>query len=251
MNKTAIILAGGKGSRMGSLTKSKPKCLLKIGGFSILSHLYTQLRIAKINKVIVCTGYLNKKINSFCKNRIYKESNQILKKLKKKKFLVNPIVILSKHNINASTSQRLIKAREYLGSENKFLLLYGDTLIKPNLTRLNKNFKSNKFGTILTLSNPPSAFGVVKTKQNKVISFEEKRILRQVWVNSGWTMLKSEFINKLKNNNLNYENYMFSKSKVKKSIGFIKNSGFYLPVDRAEDLKKASNIFKKNINAWF
>ena len=69
-------------------------------------------------------------------------------------------------------------------------MLYGDTLIKPNLTRLNKNFKSKKFSTILTLSNPPSAFGVVKTKLNKVISFEEKRILRQVWVNSGWTMLK-------------------------------------------------------------
>ena len=64
-------------------------------------------------------------------------------------------------------------------------------------------------------------------------------------------MIKSEFINRLKNNSINYENYMFSKLKIKKSIGFTKNTGFYLPVDRAEDLKKASNIFEKNINAWF
>ena len=79
MIKTAIILAGGMGSRMGSLTKSKPKCLLKVGGFTILAHLYTQLRIAKINKVIICTGYLNKKITSFCETRIYKESDLIFK----------------------------------------------------------------------------------------------------------------------------------------------------------------------------
>lgn len=248
--KTAIILAGGMGSRMGSLTNSKPKCLLKIGGFTILSHLYTQLRIAKINKVIICTGYLNQKINSFCETRIYKESDLIFKKLKKN-FLAYPIIKLSKHNINASTSQRLIKARKFFESENKFLLLYGDTFLKPNLKNLNKNFKSDKFSLILTISNPPSAFGVVKTKLNYVVSFEEKQILKQIWVNSGWTMIKSEFIDRLENNRINYENYMFSKSKIKKSIGFTKNRGFYLPVDRAEDLKKASYIFEKNISAWF
>lgn len=250
MIKIAIILAGGMGSRMGSLTKSNPKCLLKVGGFTILSHLYTQLRIAKINKVIICTGYLNQKINSFCENKIFKESDLIIKKLKKNHFAY-PIIKLSKHNIKASTSQRLIKARKIFKGKNKFLLLYGDTFLKPNLTNLNKNFKSNKFSVILTISNPPSAFGVVKTKSNYVVSFEEKQILKQIWVNSGWTMMNSQFIDRLKNNSINYENYMFSKSKIKKSIGFIKNRGFYLPVDRAEDLKKASNIFEKNISAWF
>ena len=162
-----------------------------------------------------------------------------------------PIIKISKHNIHASTSQRLIKARKFFKNENKFLLLYGDTLLKLNLNILNKNFKSNKFSVILTISNPPSAFGVVKTKLNYVVGFEEKKILKQIWVNSGWTMIKSEFINRLKDNSINYENYMFSKLKIKKSIGFTKNTGFYLPVDRAEDLKKASNIFEKNINAWF
>ena len=50
MVKTGLILAGGKGTRMGKLTKDVPKCLLKIGKFAILSHLYTQLRISKLEK---------------------------------------------------------------------------------------------------------------------------------------------------------------------------------------------------------
>ena len=52
MIKTAVIMVGGKGTRMGKLTKALPKCLLKVGDFSIISHLVTQLRMTNINKII-------------------------------------------------------------------------------------------------------------------------------------------------------------------------------------------------------
>ena len=35
----AVILAGGRGSRLGSLTKSTPKPMIKIGGKPILWHI--------------------------------------------------------------------------------------------------------------------------------------------------------------------------------------------------------------------
>ena len=53
----AVILAGGKGSRLGSLTKSIPKPMVKIGGKPIIWHLLKILNSNGINNFIICLGY--------------------------------------------------------------------------------------------------------------------------------------------------------------------------------------------------
>lgn len=251
MLKTGLILAGGMGTRMGNLTKETPKCLLKIGNFSILSHLYTQLRILKLEKIIICTGYKSKTVKNFCRVSIYRESDLILNKLNISKKTVYPKIYFSELNKKASTSQRLIKAKELLVNDKFFLFLYGDTLLKNNIKVLYKKFISKKLDGIITISNPPSSFGVINTKGPYIKNFEEKKILKNVWVNSGWGIFKTKDIKKIKNIDINFENYFFSSFKSNKKLGFLKNKGFYLPLDRSEDLKKGSNLFKKNIHAWF
>ena len=251
MVKTGLILAGGKGTRMGKLTKDVPKCLLKIGKFAILSHLYTQLRISKLEKIVICTGYKSKKIKNFCKINIHKESDLILRKLNISNKIKKPKIFFSELNKEASTSQRLIKAKKFLYNDNIFLFLYGDTLLKYDIKSLYKKFISKKLQGILTISNPPSSFGVINIKNNHICSFDEKKSLKNIWGNSGWGIFKTKDIKKIKNIDINFENYFFSSLILKKSLGFLKNKGFYLPIDRLEDLKKGSNVFKKNINAWF
>lgn len=53
----AIILAAGRGSRMNKLTEEIPKCLLEIGGKSLLSKQIESLRGAGINEIAIVTGY--------------------------------------------------------------------------------------------------------------------------------------------------------------------------------------------------
>ena len=53
----AIILAAGRGSRMDELTEAIPKCLLEIGGKSLLSQQIESLRGAGINEIAIVTGY--------------------------------------------------------------------------------------------------------------------------------------------------------------------------------------------------
>ena len=82
-----IILAGGFGSRMRNLTKNKHKAMLKIGNFPILAHLYTQLRLSFIKKIILCTGYKSNGIKSYSKKKIKDDSDKILRLIKNKKTL--------------------------------------------------------------------------------------------------------------------------------------------------------------------
>ncbi len=52
-----IILAAGRGSRMGNARKNKPKCLLKINGRPIIDYQMEALRNAGAKKIGIITGY--------------------------------------------------------------------------------------------------------------------------------------------------------------------------------------------------
>lgn len=53
----AIILAAGRGSRLGSLTSHQPKCLTQVRGKSLLSRAVSNLREAGIEDIALVTGY--------------------------------------------------------------------------------------------------------------------------------------------------------------------------------------------------
>jgi L-glutamine-phosphate cytidylyltransferase len=60
--KQAVILAAGRGSRMGPMTDALPKCLLQVFHQPILYRQLDTLQQAGIEEVIVVTGYLHEKI---------------------------------------------------------------------------------------------------------------------------------------------------------------------------------------------
>jgi choline kinase len=57
MTVKAIILAAGRGSRMGALTDEKPKCLNKVGGKALLEHQMEALRSGGVSDIAAVTGY--------------------------------------------------------------------------------------------------------------------------------------------------------------------------------------------------
>jgi NDP-sugar pyrophosphorylase family protein len=61
---TAIILAGGRGTRLGALTTDTPKPMLPIGGRPFIEYLIWQLAGAGIDRVVISCGYLGDAIRS-------------------------------------------------------------------------------------------------------------------------------------------------------------------------------------------
>lgn len=58
MDFTALILAAGLGSRLRPLTDTTPKCLLDVGGKTILARQLERVAAAGIRRAVVVTGYL-------------------------------------------------------------------------------------------------------------------------------------------------------------------------------------------------
>lgn len=61
----AVILAGGKGTRLSPYTKVLPKPLMPIGDMPILEVILRQIKLAGINDVVLTVGHLSELLRTF------------------------------------------------------------------------------------------------------------------------------------------------------------------------------------------
>lgn len=62
----AIIMATGKGSRLGELTKDKPKSFVEVKGIKLLEYNIALLHEYGIKDIVIVTGYMSDKIEELC-----------------------------------------------------------------------------------------------------------------------------------------------------------------------------------------
>ena len=68
-DRTAIILCGGKGSRLGALGKRLPKSLVKVQKMEIIWYIINILRKNKFNHLILPTGYKGNLIKKYIRKK--------------------------------------------------------------------------------------------------------------------------------------------------------------------------------------
>ena len=61
----AVILAAGKGTRMGPLTEHRPKVMLPVANRPLLEHIILTLKTAGIKDILIVTGYCKEKIEEY------------------------------------------------------------------------------------------------------------------------------------------------------------------------------------------
>lgn len=80
-----VILAAGRGSRLGELTQDKPKCLLDVAGVSMLERQLRSIEaVNKLSPVVVVTGFKHNLVTDAiddsiveCYNREWDKANNI------------------------------------------------------------------------------------------------------------------------------------------------------------------------------
>ena len=60
-----IILAAGRGSRMGDMTDQKPKCLIELNGQSLIDHQLNAFKDAGIEDIALITGYKRELLSKY------------------------------------------------------------------------------------------------------------------------------------------------------------------------------------------
>ena len=85
----AVILAAGMGKRLGELTKGNTKCMIEVGGETLISRLLRQLDKHALSKIILVVGYKAQELKDylatlqvqtpieFVENAVYDKTNNI------------------------------------------------------------------------------------------------------------------------------------------------------------------------------
>ena len=93
----AIIIAAGMGNRLNPYTKDIPKCLLEIGGTTLLENLIKNLRELNIKDIAIVVGHLANKINlegvTYFTNDNYVNNNILHSLMYAKKFMDDDVII--------------------------------------------------------------------------------------------------------------------------------------------------------------
>ena len=70
--RTAVILCGGRGTRLGSVTKKIPKSLVQIKGKPIIWYILKILKQNKFNYFILPIGYKEIELKKYLKKKFLK-----------------------------------------------------------------------------------------------------------------------------------------------------------------------------------
>ena len=158
----AVIMAGGKGTRIASITKDEiPKPMLIIGEKPILEHQIDCLKKSNIDEVIIVIGHLGEKIKAY-----FDDGSKLGIKLTY--FEEDP-------NKPLGTAGSLYYLKEEIAED--FILVFGDVFFSIDFNKMIEFHKSNKSdATLLTHPNshPFDSDLVVVEENNRVKQFDSK-----------------------------------------------------------------------------
>lgn len=221
----AVILAGGKGTRLKPYTTVFPKPLMPIGDKPILEIIIRQLKSFGLEDIIVTVGHLSELVMSFAGDG--------------SKFGVN--INYSKEDQPLGTAGGLGLIKEEL--TETFLMVNGDTLTTLNFSELiNYHKKNGAIGTLaLKKRGSYIDFGVVELDStNSIKRYIEKPTIEHL-VSMGVYVFEPRVLEYIKTGEwLNFPDLiktLISKGEVVKGFIF---DGYWLDIGRPEDYDKAN-----------
>jgi NDP-sugar pyrophosphorylase family protein len=177
-----VILAGGLGTRLRSLTYKIPKVMVLVGGRPFLEYVLGLLRQNGLGKIVLCVGYLGNQIREY-----FKDGTD---------FGVNISYSFERGKELLGTGGALKNAAHLL--ENEFMVLYGDTLLDIDYQDLIHCFhRYGKSGTIVTFTNEIKIVrnNVEIDGKNQVISYNKQQECKANCVDAGVLVFKKDIVN--------------------------------------------------------
>lgn len=234
--KQALVLVGGVGSRLGDVTKSTPKPLLKVGEKPFVTYIVDSLFGAGITEIILLAGYKGEMFEEYC-------SHYPLPNGKKMK------VVIESEALGTGGSV----AGVYDSLDEYFLLLNGDTKVTFSLNALKECLidRNGSCAVVLNRVLDASRYGRVDIDPDTSVveSFSEKLgDSAPGLINSGVYLLSKQMFSK-RRGHFSLERELLPSIVAKKMLlGSIEEDNFFIDIGVPEDLSNAQTTIPKLFN---
>ena len=185
----AVIMAGGKGSRLLSITNDEiPKPMVPVDGKPLLEYQVEKLKTYGIKKIVMIVGHLGEKIVDHFKDG--------------KDFGVEIDYIFEKEPLGTAGAFYYLKDKI---DAKDFMLVFGDIFFDMDFDRMEDfHFKNSALTTLLAHPNGhPYDSDLIQTDDTgRVIGFDSKHNVRDYWydnmVNAGMYIINKRLLDLVK-----------------------------------------------------
>jgi len=226
----AVILAGGKGTRLKPYTATLPKPLVPVGDYPILEIIIRQLKKAGFKDIVISTGYLTGLIKTYFGQG--------------KQWGVRLSYTHENHPLNTAGALKLVN-----GLERNFIVMNGDILTTLNYYDLfRRHLERRAIATIaLTKRKIKVDYGVVRYSSDLLLDKYIEKPEYNYFVSTGINVLNISCLDYIKKGEtISMPELLLRMKKNKQKIYCYASNAYWLDIGRPDDYEVAQEKFNKN-----
>lgn len=253
-----VILCGGKGTRLGAETESRPKPMVAIGERPILWHIMKLYARHGFRDFVLCLGYRGEVIKEYFRNYRWHTGDVTLTLGAQAAVEFHgPAegedwrITFAETGTDTPTAERLRRVRGYLGDDPAFMLTYGDGVGDVDLgALLDSHRRSGKVCTI-TAVHPPGRFGELEFgADSAVCAFNEKPQTTEGFINGGFMVFQRDIFDQLPTRPVMLETGPLRELAQRGQLNAYRHEGFWQPMDTPQEHALLNGLWAGGRAPW-
>lgn len=235
METVGMILCGGFGKRLRPFTETLPKPLIEIDeDYTILDKQIFDFKSAGVDEAYLLVGFLHEKIEE----RYGDEYNG-----------VKIHYVIEDESLGTLNAIRL--GMEAIGEDKQCIICNGDIVSDVNIKAMIDQGVKSSLPVIMFVTQMQSPYGIVEMNGDRLVSFKEKPILEDYYINGGIYFTKSKIdFREFRTGDI--EKIYFPLIAKENNLGYYKENGiFWIAVDTYKELEAVKKEYKnKTDKPW-
>jgi glucose-1-phosphate cytidylyltransferase len=251
----AVILAGGKGTRITEESHLRPKPMIEIGGRPMLWHIMRCYSHHGVNDFIIALGYRGEMIKQYFATYAVHASDITVDirrgQIEYHSNYAEPWrVTLVDTGQETMTGGRLKRLARYLDPDECFCMTYGDGVADIDIAALIAFHRHHGRLATVTAVAPPGRFGALVLEADRVASFSEKPPGDGAFVNGGFFVLHPRVLDRIAGDDTIWEREPLESLARDGELAAFRHSGFWHPMDTLRDRVHLEALWDSGRAPW-
>lgn len=251
----AVILAGGRGTRLSEETGLRPKPMVEIGGRPILWHIMKIYAGHGVRDFIICLGYRGWQIKEYFLNYALHASDIVVDLASRQVEILRPAadswrISLIDTGENTQTGGRLRRIGHLLAEEDAFCMTYGDGVANVDISTLIDFHRRHGRAATVTAVSPPGRFGSLATDGSRVSAFVEKPNGDGGSINGGFFVLSPQVLTRIVGDDTVWEEEPLRGLARDGELHAYEHHGFWQPMDTLRDRDRLERLWAEGGAPW-
>jgi glucose-1-phosphate cytidylyltransferase len=251
----AVILAGGRGSRLSEETTVRPKPLVEIGGRPIIWHIMNIYAAYEITDFVVCAGYKGYLLKEYFANLGLHDSDVTFDLGSAEVTYHQPAqlswqVTVADTGDRTMTGGRVRRVREYLDSDEPFCLTYGDGVADLDVRAAIELHRRAGLLATMTVVRPSARFGTVDVDGDRVTEMLEKHPSGATQVNGGFFVVEPAVLDLIEGDGSIWESDVLPSLATDGQLAAYEHHGYWQPMDTAWERDLLEELWLSGRAPW-